>query len=294
MSAASLLALVVTGLVAGVAVGGLAARDGRGGRLPGRASRLAAWGAAALAAAVLADSAVEHYRGSYKKAPMAIAPPAATVALAAAVATALSTRFAAAKRALFSLTIATGLLGTAFHFRNIVRRPGGWSFNNLFYRAPFGAPAALALAGAAGLGAIAAQSRAGGPLALEAAPGKRTGRALGALTGMALVGLTAEVGLLHFRGAFHNKLMLAPVVALPLTAATVLIATQTQSSPLKSTQRQRTAHRALQTTRSARLDRFGPACLRRQPRHGRFQQLDAEPVCRAAAGRHPRAWRASR
>ena len=252
MSATSLVALAAAGLVVGVAAGGLATAGGRNRRPPGRASRLAAWGAAGLAASVLADSALEHYRGSYKKAPMAIAPPAAAVTLAAAVATALSTRFSAARRVLFGSAVAIGLAGTAFHFRNIVRRAGGLSFNSLFYRAPFAAPAALALAGAAGLGAVAAQSPTRRPRALEAPQRERTGRALGALAGVGLVGLTAEVGLLHFRGAFHNKLMFAPVVALPLTAAAVLAATQTRPSRLKLNpqhpQRRQRAHKALQTT----------------------------------------------
>ena len=42
------------------------------------------------------------------------------------------------------------------------------------------------------------------------------GRFLGATTALGLFGLTAEVGLLHFRGAFHDKLMYAPVAFLPL------------------------------------------------------------------------------
>lgn len=252
IAAAPLLALIATGLLAGLAVGGLAAKGGRRRWLPTRASSLAACGAAALSASVLADSAIEHYRGSFKKAPMAIAPPVAAMTLAAAVATALSTRFGAAKRMLFGSAVATGLLGNAFHVRNILRRPGRLSFNNLFYRAPFGAPAALALAGAAGLGAVAAQSPIHEPRTLEALRRERTGRVLGALTGVGLLGLGAEVGLLHFRGAFHNRLMFAPVVALPLTAASVLAATQTRSPRLQPTlpqqRRWHGAHAALQTT----------------------------------------------
>ena len=45
---------------------------------------------------------------------------------------------------------ATGLAGTGFHSYNVTKRPGGLSWQNLFYAAPLGAPMALMLAGLLG------------------------------------------------------------------------------------------------------------------------------------------------
>ncbi len=200
----------------------------RRGALPSRASRLAAGGAALLAASVLADSAMEHYRGNYKKPAMYIAPVAAAAALATAIAAGASRGASHLKGSIFGGVIATGLFGLGFHAKNILRRPGRLSFNNLFYRAPFGAPGALVLSGLAGLGAIGARNADN-----WRAPRRKTqngGRFLGAATALGLFGLTAEVGLLHFRGAFHNKLMVAPVAAVPLTGFAMAAATARSSA----------------------------------------------------------------
>lgn len=205
--------------------------DGGATRRPVRAAQLAGWGAALLATSVLADSAMEHYRGSYQKPEMTIAPPAAAVTLLTALGTALSARFLRCKAAVFSAAIATGMIGTGFHARNILRRTGGLTLNNVFYRAPFGAPAALALAGAGGLGAVFAQRASAGAARSGLQAGEhaarrrvRTGTGMAWLTGAGFFGLTAEIGLLHFRGAFHNPLMWAPVVCLPASGVALLAA----------------------------------------------------------------------
>lgn len=214
--AGTLLALTAAGLLLGGAAG--LALTGRGAR-PSRAGRLAAIGAGLLATSVLADSAMEHYRGNYRKAAMPVAPLAALVTLATATAAAVSRSGALVKSTLFGGAVTTGLFGLGFHFANITRRPGGLSWNNLFYRAPFGAPGALALAGLAGLGAIGADWKRGKRATRQA------GSFMGAVTALGLFGLTAEIALLHFRGAFHNRLMYAPVVAVPLTGAAIAVAT---------------------------------------------------------------------
>ena len=257
---ASTLLLLAGGGLALAAIGGAGWSRMGVGRRPARATQMAAYGAALLASSVLADSAMEHYRGSFKKPAMLVAPAAAAVTLSTAVATALSSRFGALKSAVFGAAIATGLFGTGFHVKNILRRPGGLSFNNLFYRAPFGAPGALALAGAAGVGAVAAEwatqhvarGRAVGfsigrrlPALLAVTARQRVGRSLGAATSAGLLGLLAEVGLLHLRGSFHNKLMYLPIACVPLTAAAVLSASAT---PTPS--RAEVARRALQATAS--------------------------------------------
>ena len=45
--------------------------------------------------------------------------------------------------------------------------------------------------------------------------GLPAGRALAALTGAGLLGTAGEAGLLHFRGAYHNPFMFAPVTIPP-------------------------------------------------------------------------------
>ena len=258
--AGTLLLLAGSGLML-TAIGGAGLSRRVAGRRPARATQMAACGAALLAGSVLADSAMEHYRGSFKKPAMLVAPPAAAVTLITAVVTALSSRFGALKSAVFGAAIATGLFGTGFHVKNILRRPGGLSFNNLFYRAPFGAPGALALAGAAGIGAVAAEratQRSALAPGVETSGGRRrqarlpnpvagarwrVGRGLGGVTSAGLLGLVAEVGLLHFRGAFHNKLMYLPIACVPLAAAAMLSA-----SAIPSAGRAGAARRALQAT----------------------------------------------
>ncbi|TPE49601.1 hypothetical protein FJM51_14300 [Amaricoccus solimangrovi] len=197
-----------------LAVAGGALLGARGGR-PSRAARLAGLGAALLAGSVLADSAMEHSRANFRERRMYAAPLVAGATVAAGVATALSRASAGPRRLVFRGAALTGLAGTVFHFRNILSRPGGLSFNNLFYRAPFGAPGALVLAGGLGLGALAAEER----------EPRAAGRALGLLGAGGLFGLTAEVGLLHFRGAFQNPAMYAPVTAVPATGLALAAAT---------------------------------------------------------------------
>lgn len=195
------------------------------GSRPSRAARMAGWGAALLAGSVLADSGMEHYRGDYRKQPMKVAPLAAALTLLAAVATATGRASSRLKAATFAGATLTGLVGLGFHCKNILSRPGGLTWNNLFYRAPFGAPGALVLAGGAGLAALRADAVEGDPAAE-----RRVGRLTGLVTALGLFGLTSEVGLLHFRGAFQDKVMYAPVVAVPLTGMAMATAAVARSS----------------------------------------------------------------
>mgnify|MGYP003143559830 CR=1 FL=1 len=111
--------------------------------------------AALLGGSVLVESAIKHYRGNFRRKEMFVAPVVAAGTVATALATAFTSRSGSYKTALFGGSITTGLFGLGFHMENILSRPGGLSWNNLFYRAPFGAPGALALAGIAGIGAVA-------------------------------------------------------------------------------------------------------------------------------------------
>ena len=174
--------------------------------------------AAALCASVLADSAVEHYRGSFENpamfAPIAVSALGLVLAGEAAAGARGSRR---ARSVNHALAIAVGSAGLGFHLFNVLRRPGGARWLNVFYAAPIGAPAALGLAGAIGLAAesIAVQD------AHRAAriAGMPAGRALCGLIAAGLAGTVAEVGVLHYRGSFQNPFMWLPVCVPPVAAA---------------------------------------------------------------------------
>lgn len=167
-------------------------------------------GATVLALSVALDSGLEHYRGSFRNRAMFIAPTVATATFAAG---ALPDR--AAARRVFVLALGTGAVGLGFHGYNIVKRIGGIDAANLFYGAPVGAPAALGLAGLFGLlGRRFASGRTelfGRSAVMLAAP----------ITVAALLGTVAEAGFLHFRGAFQNPVMYAPVTVPPLAAVSL-------------------------------------------------------------------------
>jgi hypothetical protein len=179
---------------------------------------------ALLAGAVLADSAVEHYRGSFHNKVMYLPLGIASQAIVANLHGAVDriARSDSRREASHWLAIANGIAGLGFHFYNIAKRPGGVSWINLFYAAPLGAPAALSLSGMLGL--LAERLRAGG----ATIGGLKPGRVVARLTAAGLLGTAGEAGLLHFRGAFHNPAMMVPVTAPPI-AAMLLIQSTTSS-----------------------------------------------------------------
>jgi hypothetical protein len=182
--------------------------------------------AALLALSVLADSAVEHYRGSFENPGMYAPLITSALTLIAGTSGGLGRserRARHARAGVYATAAAVGAVGTGFHLYNLLRRPGGFSWLNLFYAAPIGAPAALSIAGLLGL----ASDR------LEAAPsdqppkmfGLPADRTLAGLTALGLAGTVGEAGLMHFRGAFQNPFMFAPITAPPIAAALMLTAT---------------------------------------------------------------------
>ena len=176
---------------------------------------------ALLATAALADSAVEHYRGAFHNKIMILPLVVAAQALGASLhgVADRAARVNSTRDLGQALALVTGVVGTGFHFYNVVKRPGGWSWLNLFYAAPLGAPVALSLAGM--LGAIAERLRGGG----RALFGFPTGRLIARLVSLGLLGTSSEAALLHFRGAYHNPAMVIPVIAPPVTAALLTGAT---------------------------------------------------------------------
>jgi hypothetical protein len=171
-----------------------------------------------LASSVLADSAVEHYRGSFQN--PAMFAPLVTSALALGVsAHGVSDRRPGAhavRDTVYALAGMTGLVGTGFHIYNVGKRPGGFSWLNLFYSAPLGAPFALVLSGL--LGFTAERVRDNRANVTPTMLGLPAGRAMAAVSSMGMLGTTGEAALLHFRGAFHDPAMFLPVTVPPMAA----------------------------------------------------------------------------
>jgi hypothetical protein len=204
------------------AAAGAADRDRRPRRRerPSPESRVLHGSAALLAASVLADSAVEHYRGSFRNPGMFTPLVTAALTMLAGLSGAAGAGGRRARRGrggVYATAGAAGAIGAGFHIYDILRRPSGLSWLNLFYAAPPGAPAALSLAGMLGAAAdhIEAADK-GRPARLLGLP---AGRALAALTGLGIAGTVGEAGLLHYRGAFQNPFMYVPVTVPPIAAA---------------------------------------------------------------------------
>ena len=225
---------VIVGLGVGLVVPALAGRALRGRHQASthqKSIRRTRDGAAILGASVLLDSAMEHLRGGFHNRAMYIAPSLAAISVAASLAEPGTGPRENGARAAHAASFVTGLLGLGFHFYNITKRPGRISWNNLFYAAPIGAPGALTVAGLLGLATEV--------IATRPDDSQRNGRALAALTGLSLLGETAEVALLHFRGAFHNPAMFLPVTVPPAAALALL------HLALRPAARKRRATRAL-------------------------------------------------
>jgi len=180
--------------------------------------------AGTIATSVLIDSAMEHYRGAFHN--KAMYTPLAASALTLLASFHGHRDFAPKahwfRDTVYALAGLTGLVGTGFHLYNVTKRPGGFCWQNVFYGAPLGAPAAISLSGMTGF--LAERVRDNAPGAPPDVLGLPAGRVVAAMTGGGLVGTAMEAGLLHFRGAFHNPAMLLPVIA-PPTAAALLGAT---------------------------------------------------------------------
>ncbi|MBE7213187.1 MAG: hypothetical protein INR65_19410, partial [Gluconacetobacter diazotrophicus] len=181
-----------------------------------RAARRLNRAAGTLAGSVLVDSAMEHYRGAFHN--RAMYTPLVTASLSLLVSAHgqadRSEGAHIARDTVYAGTALVGLVGTAFHAFNVGKKPGGFSWQNLFYQAPLGAPAALTLSGL--LGFLGERARDNVPGTAPKILGLPAGRAIGAVTGAGIVGTATEAALLHFRGAFHDPFMLLPVTVPPV------------------------------------------------------------------------------
>lgn len=182
-------------------------------RAPSAAAALGA-GAAVLCFSVLADSALEHYRGRFHNRAMYVPLAVAARALWNNVAGAGRPR--RGKEWEHLSTAAAGAVGLGFHAWNVLKRPGRLSWHNLFYAAPAGAPAALSIAGLLGLAADLAAAED------NILDRDMLARLAAALIAVGIAGSAAEAWLLHFRGAFQNPAMLLPVTVPPVAAAMLL------------------------------------------------------------------------
>ena len=180
---------------------------------------------AVLTLLLLADALAGHYRSGFtfrvQYAPffsggllIVAAATAAIVPTAAWINTAL--------RGAGWLAVASGLIGFAFHhYFGIAKKPGGykWLLHYLMYGAPQLAPLALALTGV--LAIIAARGLAGD----ASIAGLSMRGILLILVAIALTGAILQATILHYRGAFNNPAMYAPLSAPVLTViATTWIA----------------------------------------------------------------------
>lgn len=172
-----------------------------------------------LASSVLADSAVEHYRGAFENRSMYVPLVTATLTLGGSLFGLIDgrARHHRMRDSIYALAAATGVAGFGFHAYNILKRPGGLSWLNLFYAAPIGAPMALTLAGVLGRGAERVRATESGerPILL----GLPAGRTLAGISAAGLAGTVGEAALLHFRGAFQDPAMVLPVAVPPVASA---------------------------------------------------------------------------
>ncbi len=184
-----------------------------------RAARRLNRAAGVIAASVLVDSAMEHYRGDFHNRAMWTPLVAAALSLTVSVHGHADRRPAAhgGRDLVYAVAGLIGLIGTGFHFYNITKKPGGLCWQNLFYAAPIGAPAALSLSGL--MGFLSERVRDNQPGTAPKVAGYSAGRAVAALTGASLLGTIGEAGLLHFRGAYHNPFMFLPISIPPVAAA---------------------------------------------------------------------------
>ena len=231
--------------------------------------------AAMLALSVLADSAVEHYRGSFQNRAMYTSLAASALTLGASVFGLADLR---AKRhplrdLVYAAAAATGFAGLGFHSYNIAKRPGRWSWSNLFIAAPIGAPMALALAGLLGRGA----ERVRDSSRIVALPSSEFPRGGVAAVSRGLAGTVGEAD--------------CCISAAPITIRQC-------SPPWRSADRggaswrkraaaepeRQSADAVVAAAHStSRIGRRWIPCLRRVAQHGRLAQLEPERAQRSAA-----------
>jgi hypothetical protein len=193
--------------------------------------------AGVIAASVLIDSAMEHYRGNFHNKAMFTPLVASALSVAVSIHGLSDKRHGAhpVRDVVYSIAGLTGVIGTAFHLYNVTKKVGGFNWQNIFYSAPLGAPAAMSLSGL--IGFLAERVRNNEPQGKRVVFGLPAGKVVATTTAASLLGTTAEAGLLHFRGAFHNPAMLLPVTMPPVAAVLLFAAAAGDTSKDRKTSR---------------------------------------------------------
>jgi len=174
--------------------------------------------AAALTILILGDALAGHYRSGFMFRSQYMPFLSGGLLIVSAMAAVVKPEAAWTNLALRVsgwLAIIFGLVGFGFHhYYGIAKKPGGykWLLHYLMYGAPQLAP--LALAGVGVLALIAGRGLRG--QTSFAGAGMRP--ALLAFMSVMLAGAILQAGILHYRGAFNNPAMYAPLTA-PLLAA---------------------------------------------------------------------------
>jgi hypothetical protein len=139
-----------------VALFGLLGVLGTGRRDAGDTVRRLRCGLATSELLLALDSGTSHYQNYYANrvqfTPLVLAPALAAANLAAE-APAAPVRRAGRRveRGLAAAAAVAGLIGFGFHIRNVCKRAGGFSWQNVFYGSPLGAPLQLTGQGVLGL-----------------------------------------------------------------------------------------------------------------------------------------------
>jgi hypothetical protein len=177
---------------------------------------------ASLTLMILADAFAGHYRSGFVFRSQYIPFISGALLIVSALAAVVKPQAASANLALWVaswLAIISGLVGFGFHhYYGIVKKPGGykWLPHYLMYGAPQLAPLALAVTGVLAL--VAANG-----LANEVSvAGMSLRPALLSLVAITLAGATLQAAILHYRGAFNNPLMYAPLTV-PVLAVVMSI-----------------------------------------------------------------------
>jgi hypothetical protein len=174
--------------------------------------------AALLTLLVLVEAWIGHYRSGFPLRAQYVPFASGGLLIIAALATVIGPAAAWAQaglRAAGWIAVVMGLVGVGYHhYYGIAQKAGSykWLLHYLMYGAPQFAPLALSTVGV--LAVIAAQGIAGRTSVLGI--GLRS--ALLGTVAVALTGAIAQAGILHYRGAFNNPVMYAPLTV-PVLAA---------------------------------------------------------------------------
>lgn len=179
--------------------------------------------ASGLTLLLMADALAGHYRSGFTFRSQYIPFISGGLLFIASIAAAIAPTATLVNRALRGaalLTIASGLIGFGFHhYYGIAKKPGGykWLLHHLMYGAPQLAPLAFAITGLLAL--IAARGLAGESSIF----GLSINEMLLMIVAVALAGATLQATILHYRGAFNNPAMYAPLTAPILATAASIV-----------------------------------------------------------------------